>query len=453
MSHERVTKLIEDAMRIEIPEGKTKGPPPVKEGGENKRYAGAHFHDVALRVHKSMHTHAIDHCRPRLKAMYAEIYKEDHIQDALHSSEETTWTEILKSISGGKDLIQSTSNRITELEVEIMNLSAVLNKVSNTKEPLKFEEKIDMAAQAKIYMEENQRLMDDEKAMKADAKEKAKEAKATIDALTSTKTQLTDELEAITIEKERIEKIQKRLRAVQDLSCGFQLRIEVVMVTGLKFPKDESNEVFCVGYVFEKSDFNGEGLKKIKGKSAEGVKAHEFLFESAAKEAEAHLEFKAGDIPDNRHGTFMLPMVTPVHKYFLGIQVFKKREGKKELLSTCLLPLAFVLRHKKETWASIDEFKIPEKGDMNPEKAFFMETAGSSEPSETSEDKWRIRFEADTSQFAEVESVEGEPESSGKVHPSEIRVSMVVERKPNYQLSADPEPVPDVAEEESEAAA
>jgi len=44
-----------------------------------------YFHDKMLRLHKAMHAAAIDHCRPRLRAMMARCYKTESLMEALQS--------------------------------------------------------------------------------------------------------------------------------------------------------------------------------------------------------------------------------------------------------------------------------------------------------------------------------------------------------------------------------
>jgi len=51
---------------------------------EEKPLAGNSLHFMMLRLHKSMHAAAIDYCRPRLRAMMAEVYQSDKLLDALH---------------------------------------------------------------------------------------------------------------------------------------------------------------------------------------------------------------------------------------------------------------------------------------------------------------------------------------------------------------------------------
>merc|ERR1712032_1060617 len=50
---------------------------------DDKSLAGGSFHDILLRLHKAMHAAAIQHCRPRLRSMMAQVYKSDAMLERL----------------------------------------------------------------------------------------------------------------------------------------------------------------------------------------------------------------------------------------------------------------------------------------------------------------------------------------------------------------------------------
>lgn len=439
-SNDFTRKLIDEALQAHS-SGKGE---PVKANPENNKnlaemnYAGKQFHDCALRVHKAMSAHAIDYCRPRLKAMMANIYQEDSLRGVLNANEETRWlytlNSTLKDITGG-DALDGVKREIQRLATERDNkkniLDQVLNKVATSSEI-----KVDPTARADMAEAELKELKDKYDAECAQRIEEAKEsAKSTQDLAT-----LKKNFEVIDAER-------KRMVAIRDLSCGFHFTVNELKIVGLKL--GEGDQVFCVGYVFTKNGFNGKSVKEIQAQRIKDIQAQQFAFETKRKEAESCMCWDASDIQDNETkgaiiqcGSFQLPdNCMPVTEYFLAVAVFSdtliKKEslfhGRKvcqEPLFTCLLPLAYVLRSKPQ-WKDIDpnEFSVPEPAQLKPDKAFAMDDAEQPDPSSLeAKEMWRFQFRESDDQFEEVEL----NEDKGKYRGAEFTISMSASPKESY---------------------
>lgn len=85
-------------------------------------YAGGAFQELCLKFFKGIHVDAIHHCRPRLKAMMAQLYQEDHLRRALQESDALDY---LKDFGG--HILEKQRLKVESLRCKVATMEAVLN--------------------------------------------------------------------------------------------------------------------------------------------------------------------------------------------------------------------------------------------------------------------------------------------------------------------------------------
>ncbi|CAJ1361109.1 unnamed protein product [Effrenium voratum] len=91
-------------------------------------YAGGAFQELCLKFFKGIHVDAIHFCRPRLKAMMAKLYQEEHLRRAL---QESPALDYLKDFGG--HILEKQKNRVDSLRCKLMAMEQTMRETDRNR--------------------------------------------------------------------------------------------------------------------------------------------------------------------------------------------------------------------------------------------------------------------------------------------------------------------------------
>jgi len=96
-------------------------------------YAGGAFQELCLKFFKGIHVDAIHFCRPRLKAMMANLYQEEHLRRAL---QESPALDYLKDFGG--HILEKQKTRMDSLKCKLASMEAALRETEGVKKNVEY---------------------------------------------------------------------------------------------------------------------------------------------------------------------------------------------------------------------------------------------------------------------------------------------------------------------------
>jgi len=99
-----------------------------------ENYAGGAFQELCLKFFKGIHVDAIHFCRPRLKAMMARLYQEEHLRRAL---QESPALDYLKDFGG--HILEKQKLRMESLRCKLSAMQQTLRETDRSQRGLNAE--------------------------------------------------------------------------------------------------------------------------------------------------------------------------------------------------------------------------------------------------------------------------------------------------------------------------
>lgn len=328
----------------------------TQQNGDSK-LAGEAFHEMALRVHKSMCANAIDYCRPRIKTMMSQVYQEEHLRVALQGSRNLQYKERFSSCVDDK----------------IKELAEVSQKYSS------LEETLDIISKNKIASGDKEVKISDEAAKKradkalADAEEKSNQLATDLALLESQETDAKQSLEQLQKTNTDYTKTLKKYMALEQLS-SWALSLDKVSVN--KIPKEFENDKFQISAFYFQMPWMGRDIHLVNLPAK--VLPYQWIVHSGEIAWSSNLDFTPDTLYEqvttnsSLSGGVKLPMVFPPGEHFLAIELKRVHlTGKKgffgnnqtenvEVLCTVVIPFAYALRDK-EAWNDLEQAKAWQK--------------------------------------------------------------------------------------------
>mmetsp|Transcript_143473 Transcript_143473/g.261003 ORF Transcript_143473/g.261003 Transcript_143473/m.261003 type:complete len:1634 (+) Transcript_143473:69-4970(+) len=317
----------------------------------DQQLAGGPFHEMALRVHKSMGANAIDYCRPRIKTMMSHCYQEVFLRDALQGSMNPYYKEKFQPVT----------------EAKIKELGEVTQKVNDYKDTLEIikSNKISTGKGGGVQISDEAAKRKADKALE-DAQKKASQLTDALSLLEETDAQQSQTLEGLQKTNTDFAKTLKKYVALEQLS-GWGLSLDRVSVN--KIPKEFEEDRFQISAFYFQQPWMGRDIKLVN--LPQKVLPYQWIIHSGEQGWASNLEFRTENMYENvltgdSYGGVKLPMVFPPGEHFLAIELKRAyMTGSKgffgnnqtrnvEVLCTVIIPYAYALKDK-DAWNVLEE--------------------------------------------------------------------------------------------------
>jgi len=312
--------------------------------------AGGVFHEMALRVHKSMVASAIDFCKPKLKNMMSQVYREENLREALVRSPK------LKFKDKYGDLVRKMKKELGDTDARRKELQETIDILDGKAKEQKKEADLGALAAAA------------EKKAKLEQAENAALA-AKIEELEKTGAAAGSSIEELTTQNDSFKSDLKKYIANEMLSC-WSLALNDIELSRLPSPGEEA-EIILQGFYFRAPGWNGRDPKKVTPPKTADVFPYQWLFCCDPKPFEdgKSLTWKVDDFYGNNAtglSGLSVPALYPVQEYLLAIEVkaiigAKKKgffgaapDAKEKTLFSIILPLAYALSDKTDEFRKLE---------------------------------------------------------------------------------------------------
>lgn len=363
-------------------------------GNPEDKWAGGVFHEMALRVHKSMVASAIDFCKPKLKNMMSQVYKEESLRECLQRSPKLKY----KDMYG--ELVRKIRQECGEADARRKELQETLDIL---------DDKVSATPTAENMA-----------AIAAAQQRKAAQQQAKAAEMAAQKKRLEEEAASATTNIAELESMNAKHKAelkryvANELLSSWSLSIHELELSKLPSPGEDS-QIVIQGFYFQAPGWNGRDIKKVTPPKTSEVFPYQWLFCTDPKPMEPGKNMTWS--VDDFYGKTMsglsglnIPALFPVQEHFVAIEVKayiagkksgffgKTSEAEEKSLFTVCIPLAYALMDKTNEFQNLESVgaygpmhRAPQYGG-----AFRIEDRGSKGGNEK---KYKFIYEEDMKHY------------------------------------------------------